>query len=392
MKKVKFVIIALIICISNFCCKSNDETPKIEEHEVLPPNTVEMNAEQIKTADIQLGSAEMKQITSKLKVNGNITVLPQDIATLSSPFGGITKSISLVQGNYVSKGQTLALIENVEFVDIQQNYFETKAKLDFAEKEFLRQKELNKDNINSAKTFQQADSEYKMLKAQLNGYIQKLNLMNVNISSLNEDNMSGVLPLKAPMNGYIKSINVNVGKTISAGDVLCEIMNTNNLILELIVFEKDVLKISIGQKLSFSSPNNPDTKYYGTIYQVDKALDDDRSLKIYAKVDRPNNKLFAGMFINADIEVSKNEVLSIPSESIVQFEGKFYIFAFKENKKEEGKIVTLYDAIEVKPGVQSDGFTEIDFVKKIDFNALQIVIKGAYQILSKFKNSGEMSC
>jgi cobalt-zinc-cadmium efflux system membrane fusion protein len=38
------------------------------------------------------------------------------------PLGGFIKTTTLFTGNAVAKGQTLAVIENQDFVDIQQNY------------------------------------------------------------------------------------------------------------------------------------------------------------------------------------------------------------------------------------------------------------------------------
>jgi cobalt-zinc-cadmium efflux system membrane fusion protein len=230
------------------------------------------------------------------------------------------------------------------------------------------------------------------LKAQLNGYIQKLALLNIDVTTLKEDKISSVLPLISPISGYVKAVNINIGKSINASDVLFEIINTQNLTLELIVFEKDMQKISSGQKLLFSSPNNPDLEYNATVYQIGKALDNDKTVKVYASIDKPDNKLVAGMYVNAKIEVANNKALAIPTESIVQFDEKFYIFAFKEKKMEDGKEVTLYDVIEIKKGSENNGFTEITFVKDFDYTGKQIVVKGAYTILSKFKNSGEMSC
>ncbi len=392
MKKIKLFITIFAISILYNGCKSGSEVEVKEEHEELAPNTVEMNSEQIKTADIQLGNVEQKSIGTSLKANGTITVTPQGLATICAPFGGFIKSTSLVQGSPVTKGQTLALIENVAFVEIQQSYFETKAKYDYAEKEYNRQKDLYAGNVNSAKSFQQAESEYKTLKAQLNGYIQKLSLLNIDVSKLKEDNITSVLPLISPITGYVKTVNVNIGKSINATDVLFEIINNQSLTLELVLFEKDMLKVSVGQKLTFSSPGASDVKYTATIYQIGKALDDDKTIKVYAYIDKPDNKLVVGMFVNAEIEVANNIGLTVPSESIVRFDEKFYIFAFKEKKMEGNKEVILYDVVEVKKGSENNGFTEISFVNDFDFKSRQVVVKGAYTILSKFKNSGEMSC
>jgi hypothetical protein len=57
-------------------------------------------------------------------------------------------------------------------------------------------------------------------------------------------------------------------------------------VLELVVFEKDVQKVSAGQKVVFSTPNDPGKTYSATIYQAGKALDKDKTAMAYANIDK----------------------------------------------------------------------------------------------------------
>jgi len=54
-------------------------------------------------------------------------------------------------GNAVCKGQTLAILDNQEFIDIQQNYLEAKNKFELAKAEYNRQSESYKSDISSQK-------------------------------------------------------------------------------------------------------------------------------------------------------------------------------------------------------------------------------------------------
>jgi cobalt-zinc-cadmium efflux system membrane fusion protein len=393
MKNINIPIILIVILTVIYSgCKSNSVTETHSEHEELPPNMVEFSVEQYNTAGIVLDSLNKKQISKIVSVNGTITVPPQSYATVCTSFGGYIKSSSLMEGSLVSKGQVLAMIENSEFVDLQQNYLETKSKFAYAETEYNRQKELNTSNVNSEKTLQLAELEYKTLKAQLNGLIQKLSILNIDYEKLTEDNIKSVLPLVSPISGYVKTVNINIGKYINTTDILFEIVNTGKLTLELIVFENDLQNIKEGQKLTFSMPNTPDISYEATILQVGKTLDSDKTAKVYATIDKSEENLVTGMYVNAKIEVTNSESLCLPSESIVQFDEKFYVFAFKEKAMEDGKEITLFEAIEIEKGSENYGFTEIIFKNEIDNTSKQYVTKGAYAILSKYKNSGEMSC
>ncbi len=98
------------------------------------------------------------------------------------------------------------------------------------------------------------------------------------------------------------------------------------------------------------------------------------------------------MYVNALIEESDLKVTALPSEAIVSFDDKDYIFVFDKEKEEEGKPFTEYRIIEVKKGVSSSGYTQITLPDGFDLNTAKVVIKGAYNLLSAKKNAGEMAC
>jgi len=225
------------------------------EHEELPEDIVELDIDQIKYADIQLGQVEMRQVNGQTKANGIVSTTPQNSASVSVPLGGFVKSSNLLPGNAVKKGQPLAIIENTEFVDMQQNYLDIKNKFEYAEAEYKRHNELYKQDVYSEKSMQQTTTEYKSLKSQLRGIEQKLLVIGINPSTLTEDDISATITLKSPINGYIKTANISMGKYVSSTDVLFEIVGNDNLLLELTLFEKDANTISIGQVVRFNINN-----------------------------------------------------------------------------------------------------------------------------------------
>jgi len=98
------------------------------------------------------------------------------------------------------------------------------------------------------------------------------------------------------------------------------------------------------------------------------------------------------MYVNAIIEESDIMVKALPSEAVVSFDDKDYIFVYEREKEEEGKPFTEYRIIEVKKGVTSSGYTEINLPEGFDYTSSKVVIKGAYNLLSAKKNAGEMAC
>jgi len=380
------LFIALISC--NGGTKGAVET---KEEEVIPEDIVELRGDQIKLANIETGTIETRSLSGTLKVSGTIAVAPQNLATVSMPLGGFVKSTSLMPGNTVRKGQTLAILENQEFVDIQQAYLEAKNKFEYSEAEYNRQSELYKNDVSSKKNMQQVTTDYKSLKTQVKALEQKLALIGIDPANLKEDDISSSVALLSPISGFVKAVNVNIGKFVVPSDVLFEIVNGDKLFLELTLFEKDADKVVTGQKIRFFI-NNETEQHEAVIYQTGKSISADKTYKVYATVSGTCKNVLPGMYVNAIIEATNNKVTALPSDAIVSFDDKDYIFVFEKNKEEAGQPFTEYRIIEVQKGVSDGGYTEIKLPEGFDISTAKVVIKGAYNLLSAKKNAGEMAC
>ena len=394
MTKYKFIlpIFLLVILIAATSCKGEKkQAEETKKEEVIPENIVELREDQIKLAGIELGTIELKSMSGTLKVNGTVSVAPQNLATVCMPMGGFVKSTSLMPGNSIRKGQTLAILENQEFIDIQQNYLEAKNKLELAKADYERQNELYKSDVSSQKSMQQVASNYKSLKVQVKALEQKLALIGLNPGRINENNISRSVALVSPISGYVKAVNVSIGKSVSGSDVLFEIVNSDKLFLELTLFEKDADKVSKGEKIRFFI-NNETEQHEAVIYQTGKSINNDKTYKVYANVIGRCKNMLPGMYVNAVIQAKSNKVTAVPSEAIVSFDDKDYIFVFERNKVEAGKPFTEYRMIQVQKGVSDDGFTEIVLPENFNYKTSKVVLKGAYNLLSAKKNAGEMSC
>lgn len=394
MKKYSFIqaaVISIFFTILASCNGDKNTGAGAKEPEIIPEDIVELRDDQVKYANIETGSIEMRYLSGELKVNGIVTVAPQNLATVCMPMGGFVKSISLMPGNAVSKGQTLAILENQEFVDIQQNYLEAKNRLEYAEAEYIRHTELYKEDVYSQKNLQQVTAEYNSLKAQVKALEQKLALIGIDPANLHEDDISRSVALVSPISGYVNKVNVNIGRFVSPSDILFEIINSDRLFLELTLFEKDADKVSEDQKLRFFI-NNETEQHEAVIYQTGKSISNDKTYKVYASVTGTCRNIFPGMYVNAVIESSGNEMTAVPSESVVTFDDRDYIFIFDKNKEENGRQFTEYRMIQVHKGVTDGGYTVVKLPEGFDIKTARVVIKGAYNLLSAKKNAGEMSC
>ncbi|MCX6307725.1 MAG: efflux RND transporter periplasmic adaptor subunit [Bacteroidia bacterium] len=197
--------------------------------------------------------------------------------------------------------------------------------------------------------------------------------------------------LVSPISGFLKTVNVSIGKSVSPTDVLFELVNSDQLFLELTLYEKDANKVVIGQHLRFLI-NDEVEEHEATIYQTAKSINADKNYKVYATVNGACKNLLPGTYVNAIIEVSDQKTTALPSEAIVSFEDKNFIFVPEKEKMEGGKAFTEYRMVEVQKGVTEQGFVEVILPAGMEAKGLKVVVKGAYNLLSAKKNAGEMAC
>lgn len=370
------IILSIFFSACNSSLKTN-ETKQTNANE----NSVSLTTEQMKIAGIQTGTAEVKTISSVLKVNGAIDVPPQNMVSISFPLGGYLKSTKLLPGMHISKGEVLAVLEDPQYIQLQQDYLMAKAKLSFSEADFNRQKELNATKANSDKTFQQAKADYESQKVLVKSLSEKLQLIGINPTTLSEDNLSRSINVYSPINGFVSAVNVNIGRYVSPTDVLFELVNPEDVHLNLTVFEKDVNKLSIGQKVMAYANQNADKKYEAEIILVSRNLDANRAAEVHCHFKKYDKELLPGMFMNAEINVQSNDALTVPEEAVVRWQNKNYVFTDTGNNS--------FELTEVQTGVSEKGNIEIITTNKEEWSSKKIITRNAYAVLMKMKNSAE---
>jgi len=374
----KYIIVAFTIAALTAC---NNKKAEDKTEAPIAENAVELTDAQLKNSKIETGRIEQRSISSLLKVNGSIDVPPQNMVSISVPLGGYLKSTKLLAGMHISKGEVLAVMEDQQYITLQQEYLTAKAKLIFAEEEFKRQEELNKSKAASDKVFQQAKVEFTTQKVLVKSLSEKLKLIGINPETLTENNLSRSINITSPIDGYVSQVKMNIGKYANPSDILFELVNPTDIHLALNIFEKDIDKLFIGQKLLAYTNNNAAKKYPCEIILIGKDLTQDRSVEVHCHFEQYDKLLIPGMFMNAEIEVQSHNALAIPTDAVVRFEGKQFVFTETENKK--------YLMQEVTTSNSENGFTQIIFPSDFDATNKTFVTKGAYTLLMKMKNTEE---
>ena len=373
----QLIILSNIVLLLASCGSSKTEEKKSVSQ--TNENIVTLTDAQFKNSGIQSGKLEQQSISSVLKVNGKVDVPPQNMVSISVPLGGFLKSTKLLPGMYVSRGQVIAVMEDQQYIQLQQDYLTAKAQFSYNESEYNRQKELNQSKATSDKMYEQAKATYQSQNILIKSLEEKLKLIGVNPNRIGVNNISRSINIYSPINGFVSAVNVNIGKYVNPSDVLFELVNPSDIHLALTIFEKDLDKLFIGQKLIAYTNSQPDKKHPCEIILISRNFSDESSAEVHCHFVQYDKTLLPGMFMNADIEVKSNHVNALPDDAIIRFENKQYIFISKGKNQ--------FEMVEVKTGDSENGFTEISIDEKLAKETF--VLKGAYNLLMKMKNTSE---
>lgn len=342
---------------------------------------VSITDNQRKNLTIETSQAVKQQISAVMRAQGLIDVPPQNMVSISVPLGGYLKESHLLPGAHVKRGEQIAVIEDRQYIELQQEYLTASARLLFTEKEYERQRELNESKAASDKSFQQVSADYTSQKVQVKALAEKLRLIGINPSKLNEESLSKSVSIVSPIDGYVTHVNANIGKYVRPEDVLFELVNPSDIHLALQVFEKDIDDIYVGQQLVAYTNNDPEKKYPCEIILVGKDLSENRTVEVHCHFKEGEPSLIPGLYMNAEISLKDKEAYVLPSDAVVHYDNRSYIFRMESEK--------TFTMVEVQTGVTNDGVMEILWIHEEPSRQDRFVTKGAYALLMTMMNKAE---
>lgn len=427
------VIINLLLIIFFTGCNSKEEVnneskdvhseeSKHKEANDTHENEVTLSEKQIKLMSIELSKIESQNINGYIKVNGEIMTNQDNESRVGSIIPGRVKKIYVKEGSFVRTGQTLAVIENPDLINVQVDYINAKNEFEFAKQEYNRQEKLNSDNIGSKKNLAEIESNYKRALANYKTFEEKLSTYKISKSRFDNIYTDTVADLQrnysitAPISGNVVSRMITIGQYVESSMDMFHIVNTTTVFVDLSIFEKDLSHVNVGQKVIIKTSSNPDNNYEGKVSFINKVFDDkNRTVKVRVTVNNKSQELYPFMFITAKIYVNDDSLLAVPVSAIEsEGENKFIFVKTDERKKLEtheehsgvdehkegkehqeseehyereghkGEAEVVFKKYQVNTGISDDKFVEIIPFEEL-MEGSEVVSKGTFYLKSELK-------
>lgn len=234
------------------------------------------------------------------------------------------------EGDYVKKGQLLAVVDPLDYKLAQQaasaQAGQAKVALERSQDEYNRMKFLYESKS-------LAENDFEKFKAAYLGARQQLDLASAN-QGLAQKRLSDA-SLYAPADGFVSRRAIEPGQTANPGHPVFEIVRLNPMEIAVGVPETDIHLVKIGQTASVSIPALPGESFEGKVRVINVSADPQtRTYMTRIAVPNPAHILRVGMVAQAQIQGDKMaHLMTLPAETILKDpQGATIVFVYYPEK------------------------------------------------------------
>jgi cobalt-zinc-cadmium efflux system membrane fusion protein len=344
----------LVMAILTACTDSSDtnkpapQSPKIKGEVHLAPDSP-------KKAYVKIARVSLTQHPLLEPLTGKITYNESLTSRVSSPVAGrvITAPISL--GTQVKAGSTLLELDSPDVAAAEADYAKAQAAITLASKNFNRQKELYEGKAVSQKQLEQAQDDFNAARSEVERAQDRMKNLHISAGQSN-----GQFALRSPISGVVIERNVNPGIEVRPDREapLFVVSDTKKLTLLMAVFEVNLSKIKLGQKLSVSVPAYPNELFPATVQYIGQVLDEKtRTVQVRCDLPNTNDRLLPGMYATITVESDPDDkAIMIPLTAVFTEGDADYVFiALDENHYQQRPVeigLRLKDKAVITQGLQ----------------------------------------
>lgn len=231
---------------------------------------------------------------------------------------GRIKEIKAEIGQFVSKGQILATMDELQLEQAKVKYSNDL-------KEYERLKALLEEGGVAQSDFDQIE-------------------MALTVSKSTLENLEQNTYLRSPINGVVTARNYDVGDMYTMAQPLFTVQQIVPVKLLVGISEADYSKVKLGTEVSVTADALPGKTYTGKIVRLYPTIDAaSHTFNAEVQVSNTGRELRPGMFARVLVNLGKSENIVVPDVAVVkqQGSGQRYVFVLQEDSTVKQKMVTL---------------------------------------------------
>jgi cobalt-zinc-cadmium efflux system membrane fusion protein len=357
-------------------CKSGTKTSD-EEATVKQNGEVTLTLNQLKNGGIAFGQITRETLSLDIHAKGKLVLPPQNLAFVTTPIAGSVERVLVQEGKYVNRGASMLVLVSPELIRLQQEYISALGRFQLLEQDYERQQALAKDKITSDKRFQEVKADYFEIKSRVASIQMQLELINIPVDQVRMGNIQKSANITAPISGHVDKCMVHPGQFAEPNTPLMVLVDKSRLFIELMVFEKDVRYVAVGQRVTFELVNLGGEEFEARVQSIGTTVEEGaRTVKVLAEFVNSAPSILPGMFAAAEIHTDEQELDALPEEAVIADDNESFCYY---TQTPDGSGAIGFKKALLRTGFREDGFIQVEPLTAIPAGA-RIVVKGTYFI------------
>ncbi|MBV7531974.1 efflux RND transporter periplasmic adaptor subunit [Chitinophaga sp. sic0106] len=276
--------------------------------------------------NIKIDTAQLEPVQNELRLSGKVTPNGGKVLKVYPLVSGYVEDIKVQLGDYVQKGQVLAVIHSAEIADYEKQLAQAKSDQGVAEKNLKVAQDLYDSRLNTEKDVINANGDLQKSNAE----ITRLN----DLFKIYRKGKGATYLVTAPISGYIieKNINNNMEIRTDNSTNIFTISELDDVWVMANVFETDIAKIKEGYDAKVVTVSYPDQPFTGKIDKIYNFLDPaTKTMQVRISIDNKNMELKPEMFATVYVTYKDNDAkIAVPSAAVIFDNSKNYVLVFKD--------------------------------------------------------------
>jgi membrane fusion protein, macrolide-specific efflux system len=297
----------------------------------------------------------------------------KQLVSVGARVSGQIETLAVTLGQEVKAGDVIAQIDRQEqendllrskaaLAQIEAQLTAKRSGLAKAETGLARQQQLGESDLVSKEALENAAASVEVLKAELAALDAQKSSAQVNVaqSQLALERAT----VTAPIDGTVVAIVVEQGQTVSAAQnapTIVKIANLDTMIVKAEISEADVVRVSAGQKASFTILGDPKARFDAVVRDVEPApqslatsdtIAADKAVYYNGllEVANPDRKLRIGMTAQVSIVLdSAADVLTLPVAAVTREKGDSFVQVMQGGAEQKRAVKTgLTDKVRIQ--------------------------------------------
>jgi len=329
-------------------------TPALRDVPYLDGKWIRYSLEFARRAQIEFSPATEGSLKPMVRVTGTVTFDPERMAAVGSRIAGRVSRLYKIEGDQLKAGDLLAEIESADLGQAQAAVIAARAHAEAATTNEKREAELAEAKISANREAELARAQAVSARADLAAAEQRVRALGGT-----SDGPTGILRLTTPIAGRVIERNVTRGQSVEATLTAFRVADLSRVWVELAVFEGQLGKIHVGDKVDVVANSGADQPVHGSVSYVGDVIDlGTRTAPVRIVVEQPGSVLRPGQSVSATIHTSApvSGAISVPLAAVTSVDGKPTVFVEHDELSVEPRSVTLGaedgDRVEITRGVE----------------------------------------